>query len=114
MQDLYVPVDLTQWLTFGQPFSTGPSAIHFTDGANSDFPGFLVVRTLSDGTSPTTFDANLGFTAPDALKFTGDALVSGIIDGEAVPAPSPGALTFVGAAVIAWFGALRVRRRSSA
>jgi hypothetical protein len=114
MQDLYVAVDLTQWLTFGQPFSTGSSAIHFTDGVNSDFPGFLVARALPDGSSPITFDANLGFTAPDALKFSGDALISGIIDGQAVPASSPGALTFVGAAVIAWFGALRVRRRSSA
>ncbi len=60
-----------------------------------------------------TFDANLGFTAPNAFKFTGDALISGIIDGEAVPAPSPGGLTFVGAAIIAWFGVLRVRRQSS-
>jgi len=43
-----------------------------------------------------------------------DLYVAVDLDGEAVPASSPGALTFVGAAVIAWFGALRVRRWSSA
>jgi hypothetical protein len=114
MQDLFVAVDLTQWLSFPQPFSPGGPPIHFSNGITSGLPGFLVARPLADGSSPITFDPTAGFTAPDAFKFTGDAVISGIIDGETVPAPAPGTLTLVGAASLGWLGLTLVRARRTA
>jgi hypothetical protein len=102
MQDLFVAVDLTQWLSFFQPFNAGGPPIHFSNGVNSGLPGFLVARPMLDGTSPITFDPNVGFTAPDAFRFTGDAAIGGTIDGEPVRAPAPGTLALVGAAILGW------------
>ncbi len=112
MQDLFVAVDLTQWLSFSQPFSPDGSPIHFSNGVASALPGLLVARPLADGTSPITFDPTIGFTAPDAFKFTGDAVIGGIIDGETVPAPAPGTLMLVGATILGWlvFTLLRAAR----
>ncbi len=113
LQDLFVAVDLTQWLSFFQPFSAGGPPIHFSNGVNSALPGFLVARPMPDGTSPITFDPNVGYTAPDAFKFTGDVVIGGAIDGETVAVPAPGTLTLVGAVILGWLSFTFARAEKS-
>lgn len=97
--DLFVGVDLVRWLT--SPVVFAPDDIFSIVGGTSDLlPGFLI------GRSPVSFDPVLGLVT--ASPFTGDSTVAGIIDGNAVPAPSTIALLLLG------LGAAEACRRCSA
>jgi hypothetical protein len=77
-QQLFVAVDLTQWLS--SPASYGINdRVEFSAGVSDTFPGFLVA------TSPIRFDPEAGFVA-DA-PYTGGALVLGEFDGQAGEQP---------------------------
>lgn len=79
--DLYVGIDLSQWLI--EPpasFSVG-DMFSFVDGKSDALPGIIV------GTSPVTFDSMAGeFVTSDPAD--GTFPVTGMIDGRVVPEPS--------------------------
>src|SRR5262249_20918036 len=87
MLNLYVGIDLTQWLSLPTPFTDG-QPFNFTSGMSDELPGILV------GTSPISFDPAVGFTA--ANPFSGMLHVQETIDGQVVPEPSSAALLVVG------------------
>jgi hypothetical protein len=78
--DLFIGVDLTQWLTNPTPFSAA-DVFSFIGGLDPLLPGFLV------GTSPVTLGP-LGLET--ASPFTGDAFVRTTLDGEVGSVPEPG------------------------
>jgi hypothetical protein len=78
--DLFVGVDLTEWLSDPRPFAAG-DVFSFVNGVDSDLPGFVI------GTSP--IDLLSGLITD---LFTGDVAVVASIDGEIVPAPEPGSV----------------------
>jgi hypothetical protein len=85
--DLFVGVNLTDWLSFPTSFTFGDS-FDFINGVSSDLPGILV------GTSPIVLDPELGFVT--ANPFSGSASVVGVIDGRVVPGPGTGLLLGAG------------------
>ncbi len=99
-EDLFVAVDLTQWLTFPTSFVDGQT-FEFIDGRSDQLPGFLLARANTDGTSPIVFDPTAGFSVADDLRFSGLVNVIGTIDGqEAVPGPATLALIACGFAMV--------------
>jgi len=101
-RDLFIGIDLTQWLSFPTPFSPLQS-FSFQNGTSDLLPGVLV------GTAPVTLGPN-GFesTAP----FTGDAFVRAVGDGSFAPVPEPS--TFIlwaaGIGLIGSYSTIRQRR----
>jgi hypothetical protein len=100
--ELFIAVDLTQWLTDPRPF-TADQSYHFEDGVNENLPGFLVA------TSPIGFAPGVGWVlAPsgdpgvlDAGYYTGDASVAAYIDGRIIPTPEPGVLALTAGGLLA-------------
>lgn len=78
-RDLYVAVDLTQWLSFPTPYVLG-DAYSFVDGGSELFPGIQI------STSPFTYDSAMGFQS-DGLA-TGEFEIVGTVDGDYVPEPT--------------------------
>lgn len=92
-QDLYMAVDLVQYLSNPAQFSIG-DMLDFIDGVNPLFPGVLLSN------EPTTYDPLTGYSTSN--PYTGSALVSGIIDGKSVvPEPLTIALIGIGLAGLA-------------
>lgn len=84
LTDLFVGVDLTQWLGDPQAFTAG-EAFSFVNGVSDALPGFMV------GTSAISFDATSGsFVSAD--PYTGNGFVAATIDGSVIPEPSSLAL----------------------
>ena len=101
MQDLFVAVDLTQWLSFFDPFSVGSSPISISNGTSSQLPGFLIATPMADGSSPITFDPNVGYTVADPSRlFSGNVVIGGVIDGHVVPEPAILTLLIIGLAAL--------------
>jgi hypothetical protein len=101
MQDLFVAVDLTQWLSFFDPFSVGSSPIFISNGTSSQLPGFLIATPMADGSSPITFDPNVGYTVADPSRlFSGNVVIGGVIDGHVVPEPAVLTLLIIGLAAL--------------
>lgn len=101
MQDLFVAVDLTQWLSFFDPFSVGSSPISISNGTSSQLPGFLIATPMADGSSPITFDPNVGYTVADPSRlFSGNVVIRGVIDGHVVPEPAILMLLIIGLAAL--------------
>jgi hypothetical protein len=113
-QDLYVAVDLTEWLSFSDPFSVGGSPISVSAGTSSMLPGFLIATPMVDGSSPITFDPNFGYTVPNANRFTGNVIIGGTIDGHVVTEPGILALIAIGVAGIGFRRRPGCRRAPSA
>ncbi len=80
--DLYVGIDLTQWVVNPMPFEGGDT-FSFVNGVSEMLPGILV------GTSPISF-SNGGWTTES--PYTGTLEVTGAIDGI----PEPGTLLLLG------------------
>lgn len=79
--DLFVGIDLTQFLSFEPTFHQG-DMFNFVSGHSDLLPGVVV------GTSPVTFDSATGeFTT--AAPASGNFEVSGAIDGSAIGVPEP-------------------------
>ena len=72
-QDLFVAVDLTQWLSFPTSYNFEDRLV-ITDGVSDALPGFKV------STSPTRFDPGMGFVADD--PYSGEVKILGEIDGQ--------------------------------
>ncbi|MEP7364056.1 MAG: hypothetical protein ABI972_12440 [Acidobacteriota bacterium] len=90
-RDLFVGIDLVQWLSFGMPFAPGLFA-DFVNGMSEEYPGVIV------GFSPVVYDQISGqFTTDDPA--TGSFEIVGSIDGSTTaPEPSNWALTALGLA----------------
>jgi len=95
--DLYVAVDLTQWLSSPAVFSEG-DIFSFLDGISPDLPGFLV------STSPIT--GFLDFTISSG--YSGQAIAVATIDGQVLPEPA--SITLL---VISILGVLSLRLRTT-
>jgi hypothetical protein len=98
--DLFVGVDLTQFLAMPVPYQVG-DVFSFTNGLSQSLPGIVV------GTSPVFFDG-AGFTSMDL--YDGDAGVVAEIDGETTPEPTTPALFAIGAASLAVTGRRRAKQ----
>jgi hypothetical protein len=98
--DLFVGIDLTQWLSFFSAFIAGDE-ISFTNGVSDLFPGILI------GTSPVIFDPVFGLMTNNPA--TGTFEIVGTIDGGIVPEPST--LILVGTSLLAIGTRARFRRR---
>src|SRR5215470_4320241 len=90
-QNLFVAVDLMQWLSFGSSFQPGDEFL-ITNGVNPLLPGFLV------STSPIEFDPSIGFTTTTPANVL--AVVGAIVDGQAVPTPSSPTFVLVAAGLV--------------
>ena len=95
-QDLYVGIDLTQWVINSVQFDTG-DMFDFTNGENEGLPGILV------GTTPISLDAGGHWTTSD--PYIGTLAVGGAIDGH-VPEPATLAL------LVGGFFAVGLHRRA--
>jgi len=95
--NLFLAVDLTQWLSFPTAFSAGDTFL-FTDGVSPLLPGIEV------STAPFTLDPNTGFTSPGL--WTGEAIALGTVDGHNVPEPRTAVLLL---SAIAAMGMIRRR-----
>ncbi|MBL8703134.1 MAG: hypothetical protein JNK67_32415 [Alphaproteobacteria bacterium] len=80
VDDLYIAVDLVQWLSFPSAYDLG-NMLSIVDGTSDLLPGFLF------STSPIGFDATSGFTTSD--PWTGTGVIFGEVDGHNVPVPAP-------------------------
>jgi hypothetical protein len=80
-RDLFVGIDLTQWLSFPTSFEI-LDEFSFVDGMSEQLPGILI------GTSPVTYDSTLGMFVTDDPA-TGEFLVTGKIDGRTATVPEP-------------------------
>ena len=96
-EDLYVGVNLVEWLSFQTPFSAF-DVFDVVDGISDALPGFLFSNV------PLSTDGNGGFLANSL--WSGRVFVAGTVDGHVVPEPS--ALALVG---IGMFSLLAWRRR---
>lgn len=77
-QDIYVGVDLTQWLSF--PILFDPAQhFSFSNGVSDLLPGFYA------STTPITLEPNIGFRS--STPYTGVLQVRGSVDGS-IPEPS--------------------------
>ena len=89
-QELFVFVDLSQWLSSAQLFQPFEQ-ISITDGLNDMLPGFL-------------FSTSLIVTVGDQVVmqnwYTGSVVRVGIVDGETIPEPGTLALLEIGLADI--------------
>jgi hypothetical protein len=104
-QNLFVAVDLMQWLNFGSSFQPGDEFL-ISNGVSPLLPGFLV------STSPIAFDPSLGFTTTTPANVL--AVVGGLLDGQAVPTPhSPTFVLVAGGIVSLGFAVARRARRSN-
>lgn len=99
--ELFIGVDLTQWLTSPKTFSPG-DVFTFIGGVSLLAPGFLV------GTTPVTLGA-FGFET--SSPFTGDAVARAVLDGQTVP--EPGSIVLLGIGVLA-LGSYTWNRRREA
>jgi hypothetical protein len=95
--DLYIGVDLTQWLSFPIPFGAGDQ-FTFINGISDLLPGFFVATSLV-GVLP-----GIGYAADQ--PFTGNATVRGAIDGQA---PEPATLALLGIGAVAYLARARWR-----
>ncbi len=93
--DLFVAVDLTQWLSFPTSFTVGDN-VDIVNGHADSLPGFLVSNT------PVGFDPVLGFVT--SSPYSGEASIDATIDGK-TPEPSVAVL------LLAEFFILTLRRR---
>lgn len=84
LTNLFVGVDLTQWLGDPQIFTAGET-FSFINGVSDALPGFIV------GTSAISFDATSGDFV-SANPYTGNGFVAATIDGSVIPEPSSLAL----------------------
>lgn len=89
-QDLYVFVDLTQWLSFPYSFNND-EIFDFNDGINSLLPGFLVA------TAPINFIPGQGLVYDATTLYSGSLKTVGIIDGKI---PESDTLTLVGLGIV--------------
>lgn len=89
-QDLFVGIDLTQWLMEPINFNFGQT-VSFTNGVSDELPGIMV------GTSEVILGAS-GFQT--AAPFNGVLAIQGDFDGKAVPEPSASTLLLVGMAAV--------------
>ena len=98
--DLFVAVDLTQWLSAGGslPLSTGES-FNISGGTNPSLPGFLF------STSPITFVPGTGFITANPLGGE-NVHVRAMIDGVSV-VPEPSTVPMFGAGLLVIMAALR-------
>jgi hypothetical protein len=87
--DLFVAVDMVQWLSFQRSFVEGQSYTVNSFGMIDDLPGFLV------GTSEITFGAN-GFETASPFS-GGQVFVASVLDGQ-VPEPGTLLLAIIGIA----------------
>jgi hypothetical protein len=92
IQNLFVAVDLTQWLSFFTPFSVGEE-FTISGGVSPLLPGFLV------STTEIGFDPAIGFTTNNPATLT--VVAGGTIDGRTVPFPSTAAMLTAGLAFLA-------------
>jgi hypothetical protein len=99
--DLFVGVDLTDWMPNEFAFSDG-DIFEFVAGYSSSLPGFVV------GTSEVTFSDTVGWTT--ATPFTGPATAAGGADG--VPEPSTIALLLLGLGVPVFWRTARLNGNS--
>ena len=98
--DLFVAVDLTQWLSAGGslPLSTGES-FNISGGTNPSLPGFLF------STSPITFVPGTGFITANPLGGE-NVHVRAMIDGVSF-VPEPSTVPMFGAGLLIIMAALR-------
>ncbi|MEX2650344.1 MAG: hypothetical protein WD673_15145 [Alphaproteobacteria bacterium] len=83
LTNLFVAVDLTQWLSQPSPISFAIGDLFdIVGGVSPLLPGFLI------STTPILFDAGLGFFSTDPVPVTMRVQVGGIIDGRNIPEPS--------------------------
>jgi PEP-CTERM motif len=102
-QDLFVSIDLVQWLGFPTAYNPFDTFV-ITAGGNDLLPGFLV------STSPIAFTTS-GFVTDS--PFTGMVQVVGNIDGQ-VMVPQPSTVALVGLGALGLLGySWRGRKRSS-
>ncbi len=96
-RDLFVGIDLTQWLSFPTPFDV-LDEFSFLGGISEQLPGILV------GTSPVTYNSTLGMFVTDDPA-TGEFLVTGKIDGRTATVPVPEPEVTVGLLALGTLGA---------
>ena len=95
--NLYVNVDLTEWLSDPRSFMPG-DLFSFANGLSSDLPGFFV----------STSDIPL-FNPRDG--FTGEVITVAYIDGQSVSVPEPASIFVLGASLVALVVVKRRRRQ---
>jgi len=89
--DLFVAVDLVQWLSFPTPYDP-LDTFSITSGRSELLPGYLF------STSPIDYDPLSGFTTGN--PFDGDVFVAGNVDGSTVPEPATLILLGLGSLVM--------------
>lgn len=99
LTDLFVGVDLTQWLGDPQTFTAGET-FSFINGVSDALPGVMV------GTSAISFDATSGDFV-SANPYNGNGFVAATIDGSVIPEPSSLALILGSLTLL---GTMRLRR----
>jgi len=85
--DLFVAIDLTQWLISGADFTPG-QVFDFDNGLCEDLPGVLVATTPISFVSGVGYVITAGDSESDEGGYSGQAFAAGIIDGQQVPEPS--------------------------
>lgn len=103
LQDLFIAVDLTQWLNFPTYVNNGDE-FDIVNGVSDALPGFLV------STSPISFDPAVGFKTDNAATLR--VIAQGTIDGSvAVPQPMTLALIAGGMIGLGLLGRRRATHR---
>lgn len=84
--NIFIGVDLNQWLTSTPQFEIGDT-FDFVNGLSNELPGFIA------GTSPIQFSPTQGWFTEQ--PFTGSLTTTGTIDGDSMPVPESSSTSYL-------------------